>query len=173
MAVKYKIAILILVSIVLGILFSTPLIRLGNMSQSYITPLLSEEILSADEINSFLEVYVDFSSTNLETIVEGMSLRNDKEFPAQVKRWFRAKGWSADRFFAVEQRIKQLISVAILINNIEDNRKLKTAVDGDGLQNIIEQQEQRLKSLKYNQEELVLVKDNLFYINTILGTGIN
>ena len=101
---KYKRIILIFACIVLALLVSTPLIRFGDFSKNYESPLSDKDILSAEEINSFLEVYIDYMASTLPETVVSISLQIETDFPARVKWWFFAKGWSAKRFCYSEKQ---------------------------------------------------------------------
>ncbi len=171
MQTKYKRIILIFACIVLALLVSTPLIRFGDFSKNYESPLSDKDILSAEEINSFLEVYIDYMASTLPETVVSISLQNETDFPAPVKRWFFAKGWSAKRFFAVEQKIKKLMSIVTLKNNLEANRKLKAENPSMGLAEIIKQQEGQLKQSKYDEQELELIADNFDHISQFFRNG--
>ena len=168
MADKHKRIVLFVALVSLGIVLSTPSFRIGVFTPLYNTPLEKDDILSAEEVNSFLEVYIDIKRTSLSSSVVSLSLSKDNKFPARVERWFKAKGWSAGRYFTVEQRIRKLMSIAVLLNNLEANRKLKGSVNQEGINDIIKQQEQQLGSLIYNEQELELIRNNLFQLNQLL-----
>ena len=170
---RHKQIILIIALVLLGTILSTPLFRIGVFTPLYNTPLEKNDVLSAEEVNSFLNVYIDFNRTSLASSVVSLSLSKNNKFSAQVERWFKAKGWSADRYFAVEQRIRKLMSIAVLLNNLEANRSLTGSINQDGINDIIKQQEQQLSSMEYNEQELALIRDNLFQLNQLLETEKN
>lgn len=98
---------------------------------------------------------------------------NGLGFPPQLVRWLKRQGWSAERFFYDEQKIRELANIASLEENVESNRKLlkkleKDAASGANLKNIITRQEEQLKLARVNPQELELIKANLYQVNMIM-----
>lgn len=145
-----------------------PLRHLVNNPSSYLSPKSPQSTLSAEELNSFLNLWADFIHRDISKHMAHISLSSDSEIPAQVERWLEANGWNASRFFATEQRLRELVAIATLKNNVESNQKLKSKSDAN-LQTVFAEQEKQLKSLSYNQEEIAMVQENLSQIVSILN----
>lgn len=168
---RKKTLILLAALLVLAVVLTTPLTNIARFGASYNHPPSPENVLDVDEINAFLEVWSEFMQKDLSRSMHQVSLSQDSAVPAQVVRWLYAKGWNAERFFAVEQHLRELVAVATLQNSLEDNRRLLGKMSGDGvanLKNIIASQEQQFKALHYNPQELALVRANLYQITHIL-----
>ena len=169
---RKKILILCAALVFLGVILTTPLSNIARFGTNYDTPPSPEDVLNVKEINAFLSVWSDFMQKDLSKSMAQVSLRQDSEIPAQVRRWLEANGWNAERFFSMEQRLKELATIATLQNNLEDNRELLKTIprsEADNLKNIIASQEKQFKSLSYNPEELALVRANLYQIEQVLS----
>ena len=147
----------------------TPLNKISRLGSVHLgTPPANFE-LSAEEINSFMEVWADFMQKGLADSMKQVSLNSDGSVPPRVVRWLNAKGWSAEYFFAVEQRLRGLVSIATLQNNLEDNQKLYEKNANDNLRRIIKNQKEQFAALRYNPQELALVRANIYQIVNVLN----
>ncbi len=134
------------------------------------------EILTASEIESFLTVWERFMQT--ETGREGLhqvSLSNGKPsdvLPRPLIRWLREQGWNANRFFYVEQRLEAIVKTALLIDNIEANKRILNRSNSPemsiNIRHIIEEQERSLIAEKVSQQEIDIVYPRLYEIEQIL-----
>ncbi|MBE6445044.1 MAG: hypothetical protein E7019_03170 [Alphaproteobacteria bacterium] len=159
--------------VILFITLTTPLTKISTVHLSYNDPLNESEILSVNEINDFMEVWSKFIKEGHYQKMTQISLSNDSQVPTSVISWLELEGWSAQRFFAVEQRLRFLVSVATLENGLEANIKLLKRSRNINISNIVETQKQKLSSLKYSSQELALVKENMYQISAVLdGKGI-
>ena len=164
--------ILIVTLVFLGVILTTPLSNIARLGSNYDTPPSPEDVLDVEELNAFLNIWSDFMQKDLSKSMQQVSLQQNSEIPSKVKRWLGVNGWNAERFFSVEQRLKELVTIATLKNNLEDNRGLLKTISGSGadnLKNIIASQEKQFKSLKYNPSELMLVQSNLYQIKQVLS----
>lgn len=171
MSHQRKSLIVIIAMILLGVLIATPITHIASLGIKYGEALPHNHILETDELNDFLGVWAKFLRSGLGQTMRQVSLSQDDDVPAQVERWLENNDWSAERFFAIEQKLMNLVAIASLINSLEDNRKfLSNAKDiaGDNLKNIIKNQENQIKNAKYNQQELDLVRANLYSISQVL-----
>lgn len=169
---RKNIFILIVTLVFLGIILTTPLSNIARLGNNYDTPPSAEEVLSVKELNAFLNVWSDFMQKDLSKSMQQVSLQQNSEIPSQIRRWIEGNGWNVERFFSVEQRLKELVSIATLQNNLEDNRGLLKTMSGQGadnLKSIISSQEKQFKALSYNPEELALVRANLYQIEQVLS----
>ena len=169
---RKKAWILLGVFVLLGVILTTPLSNIARFGANYDTPPSPEDVMSIKELNAFLEVWSDFMQKDLSKSMGQVSLQQDSEVPSQVRRWLNANGWNTERFFSMEQRLKELVAIATLQNNLEDNRGLLKTMSGSGadnLKNIISSQEKQFKALSYNPEELALVRANLYQIEQVLS----
>lgn len=169
---RKKAWILLGVFVLLGTILTTPLSNIARLGANYDTPPSPEDVLNVKELNAFLEVWSDFMQKDLSKAMGQVSLQKNSEVPSQVRRWLNANGWNTERFFSMEQRLKELVAIATLQNNLEDNRGLLKTMSGSGadnLKNIISSQEKQFKALSYNPEELALVRANLYQIEQVLS----
>ena len=173
---RKKILILCGVLIFLSVVLTTPLSNIARFGANYDIPPSPKDTLNVKEINAFLIVWSEFMQRGLDKSMQQISLQENSEIPSQVRRWLRAKGWNAERFFSIEQRLKELAAIATLQNNLEDNRGLLKTMSGtgaDNLKNIISSQEKQFKALSYDPNELALVRSNLYQIEQVLsGKGV-
>ena len=171
MMTRKKLFILAAALLVLAIVLTTPLTQIGRFGSSYDAPPSPENVLNAEEINAFLEVWSKFVRKDISRTMSQISLSSDSAVPAQVRRWLYAEGWNAERFFSVEQRLRGLKNIAELQNSLEDNRRLQAKMSGagaDNLKNIVDSQERQFRALRYNPQELALVRANLYQITQVL-----
>ncbi len=169
---RKKFFILLAAFFFLGIILTTPLSNIARFGANYDTRPVPEDVLSVKELNAFLRVWSEFMQKDLSKTMGQVSLQQNSEVPPQVKRWLSTKGWSAERFFSLEQRIKELVTVATLQNGLEDNRRLLKEMSGPGADNIkdiVSLQEKRLNALHYNPKELAIVRNNLYQIEQVLS----
>ena len=151
--------------------------RLNN--QTYDDQLKRGEYITRSEMLQFLETWSEFTSTNIfrnGNIQASLSMDAPSEsFPPKVARWLRSKGWHADRFFYVEQRLKSIVRSAQLQQQVLDNRELlasaKLNFDNSAysaLQNLINEQDTQLNLYRVTQGEIDMVIPQLQLINDIL-----
>ena len=171
MSYRQKRLIIIITAILLVALLSTPITRIANLGVKYDEPLPQNYVLNIDELNDFLAVWSKFMHSGQGQKMRQLSLSENNSVPASVERWLENNDWSVERFFAMEQKLMSLVAIATLVNSLEDNRKfLNNAknVAGDNLRLIIKNQENQLKNARYNEQELALVRANLYSISQIL-----
>lgn len=174
---KRKLLILLLSFVLLAFILMTPLSDLGRFGSAYDRMPEQGEILDVAELNSFLSVWAEFMRKDVAGYKSqqlSLSSRGTADgFPPQLVRWLKRQGWSAERFFYDEQKIRELANIASLEENVESNRKLlkklgKDAASGANLKNIITRQEEQLKLARVNPQELELIKANLYQVNMIM-----
>lgn len=170
---RKKVLILIAAILGLGIVLTTPLSNISRLGMERVKPTAPKELLDVDEINAFLVVWSEFAQKDISRSMAQISLSSSGEIPTRVIRWLYARGWDAQRFFVVEQRLRELVAIATLQNSLEDNRKLMSKMSGGNLKDIVASQENQLKAQKYNPQELALVRGNLYQISQVLeGKGV-
>ena len=173
---RKKTIILLVALFFLGVILTTPLSNIARLGANYDTQPSFEDVLTVRELNSFLHVWSEFMQKDLGKTMGQVSLQENSEIPYQVKRWLSNKGWNAERFFSLEQRLKELVSIATLQNNLEDNKKLLKEMSGagsDNIKDIVSAQEKHFKALSYNPKELAIVRNNLYQIEQVLsGKGV-
>lgn len=172
-----KLLILFSSFVLLAVILTTPLADLGRFGSTYEKLPEQGEILDVDELNSFLSVWADFMGKDVAGYKSqqlSLSSRGASDgFPPQLVRWLKRQGWSAERFFYNEQKIRELANIAELQKSIESNQKLLKKLGKDGaaganLKDIISRQEEQLKLTRANPQELELIKTNLYQVNLIL-----
>jgi len=165
---KRRYTILAIIIIILGGIIAMPLGGFWQWVSQYNQPLTSSDLLSADEINSFLDVYNQFQETDFAKAENNENIYDRENLSSQVVRWFKNRGWNAERFFTREHQIKRLMTVAELSNNLDGIKHLQKAVAGINVQNVIAQQEEELKTFDYHQKDLDLIRGNLHHLNKYL-----
>lgn len=160
--------ILLTAILVLFVVLTTPLSRLSFMGNYNGAELTGQDLLTVEEINDFMAVWSKFLRSDVGATFRQLSLNENDELPSQVSRWFTTQGWSAKRFFAVEQRLRILVNIAYLQNNLASNMELQQKTNVANLNDIIKRQKNQLESLQYNPKELELVSANLYQISEVL-----
>lgn len=160
--------ILLATFVVLFLIVFTPLHRLSYFGVYRSAELEPNEILSIDEINDFMKVWSKFLISDASRLMGRTSLSQGNEIPSQVSRWVATQGWEAKRFFAVERRLRELVNISNLQNNLASNIQMQNKTSGGNLRAIIEMQEKTLAAAKYNQQELDIVVANLYQISQVL-----
>ncbi len=171
MTYKQKNLIIIASLVLLSFLLTTPLTRITNFGSKYNQPISKDHIIDADELNDFLIMWAKFMRSDLEKNMRHISLSQEDKISPQVERWIEVHGWSAKRFWEIEQKVMNLVAIAKLINNLEDNKKfLNNApnISAENLKTIIKNQETQLKNATYNPKELELVQANLYAVAQVL-----
>ena len=161
--------ILLAAILVLFVVITTPLSHLsfwGNYNGDEFT---EQDLLTVEEINDFMVVWSKFLRNNVGATFRQISLNEDDEIPSQVSRWLTTQGWSAKRFFAVEQRLRRLVDIAYLQNNLASNIEFQKKTRVTNLSDIIKHQKNQLEALQYNPKELDLVSANLYQISEVLN----
>ena len=169
---RKKILILFAALVFLSVILTTPLSNIARFGANYDMPPSPEDVLSVEELNSFLSVWSEFMQKDLSQSMQQISLQQNSEIPSQVKRWLYTKGWNAERFFSTEQRLKELVAIATLQSNMEDNRRLLKTMPASSTKNlkkIISAQERQFETLNYNSGELALIRRNIYQIEQVLS----
>lgn len=140
----------------------------------------SGELVSIVEMNNFLEVWAEYLQSDISDIgSRQLSLTMGKaseKFPLEMISWLAKRGWNADRFFYVEQRLKAIVksaflqehirsTIAILEKQADAERNPQVA---DNIRRLIAAQKQRINVEKISPEELAMVMPNLVLISDIL-----
>lgn len=133
-------------------------------------------------MNSFLGLWSELMHKDIGGYrSQQLSLSNQSTqngFPPQLVRWLNRQGWSAERFFYDEQKLRELVNVARLEKTIAANENLlKQNTVNDtlktSLREIVGKHKKQLSAIKVNPQELALVKENLYQITQILdGTAV-
>ena len=124
--------------------------------------------LTADELNQFLDLWSRASQSKLKRTLGQISLRGDNSYPRPLVKWLNVQGWSVERFFYDEQRLRELVEYAKIDDNIKSNIQLSQHT-GTNLNEIIKEQRQRLKLHDVDEEELHLIQANLYQIIEIFA----
>lgn len=177
MSRRRKFLILLLSFVGLAMIITTPLTDLGSFGNAYDYMPEQGELIDIKELNSFLAVWADFIRNDIAGYKSqqlSLSNRNSADgFPPQLVRWLKRHEWGVERFFYTEQKIRELVNIATLEKSIEANRKLlkkmgQDTASGANLKNIIDGQEEQLKLVHFNKQEMELIKANLYQINMIM-----
>ncbi len=136
--------------------------------QTKINEVIVKEI-SSSELDSFLKIwpiYVQEKIGDKSCNQISLSMKSSVvEINRHVKKWFWEKGWSADRFCYVEQRLRTILKTLendkLIANNIE-GLKDQLQIGGQSqlsgmIEDLITDQQQRFNIEKISRQELDMV----------------
>ena len=106
--------------------------------------------------------------SGLKDILGQMSLHSNNEYPAVLVKWLEAQQWNVERFFYNEQRLLGLVDYVNLNNSLKSNIALSKTT-GANLKEVIENQQQRMSSCPYDEDEMMLINNNLYQITEIFA----
>ena len=126
--------------------------------------MLRKTTVDKAEMDRFLPVWAEY--------LEDMGPAAEK-FPVKTVNWLAARGWNADRFFYVEQRMKAIVKSAFLQEHVKSTIRMleqggASGVDGSAVQRMIDEQKQRLGVEKISPAEIDMVTPDLVLISDIL-----
>lgn len=137
--------------------------------------------ITDEDIKSFLPVWQEFSKKRAaDEDLAAVSFSNklpSEVLPFTAVLWLKHRGWEANRFFFVEQRLYDLAKMVYLKRYAGDvvyilTKSLETEKDEEmreNMQKIIDEQSAVLKMGEQNKEELQAVENNLQSIVDIMG----
>ena len=167
MSRKIKFAIILLSAVFLAWLIGQPLSEIGRQ-RTYDDPPSAGQKLSAAELNEFLDLWSRMLHGKLHRYVGQISLSSGKSYPGPLVKWLKLQGWDVERFFYDEQRLRELIDCVALVENISGNVAMSQHSTVN-LSQIISEQRLRLKSCRFDQDELDLIKSNLYQITEVFS----
>jgi len=137
--------------------------------------------ITQDELASFLPLWREFFSkyadkTDFSSISFTQNLPSDV-LPFNMKLWLRSKGWETNRFFFVEQRLRDIINYINMKRHAKDvisimNEALdkeKNASTRENIKNVIATQQNVLDEQKSNAQEIALVEKHMNDIINVIG----
>lgn len=166
MARKTKFFILIASFLFLGWFIFQPLDRIG-VDQPYIQAPIEGQVLDVAELNEFLNLWSRILNGPLNKYLKQISLSSDQSYPREISSWLEAQNWSVERFFYDEQRLRGLVDCVNLQESLESNEALSRRQNN--LSPIIKDQRKRLSLCRYSQDEMDLVKANLYQITEVFA----
>lgn len=137
--------------------------------------------ITDEDIKNFLPVWQEFSKKRAaDEDLSAVSFSNklpSEVLPFTAVLWLKHRGWEANRFFFVEQRLYDLAKTVYLKRYAGDivyilTKSLETEKDEEmreNMQKIIDEQSAVLKMGEQNKEELQAVENNLQSIVDIMG----
>ncbi len=161
----------------LGIYFANIVYRNTQEEQAKQEKVLQKPFIDKDEMNRFLPVWSEYLSSDVSQIgARQISLtlgKASEKFPLKTIHWLRKKGWNADRFFYVEQRLKAIVKSAFMQEHIKATvHVLETGgvsgVDPTTVQRMIDDQKKRVNVEQITPAELDMVMPDLVLISDIL-----
>lgn len=167
MSRKLKALIVVLCLAGLGWFCCQPLNRIGRHFP-YLSMPAAEEYLNVTELNAFLDLWSRINYGPLKNYMWQISLKSGSTYPRPLVKWLEAQGWSAERFFYDEQKVRELLEYVKLEGNIASNVKLSKRTSAN-LDEIVKEQRRHLKVRNFNESEIKLIKDNLYQINEIFA----
>ena len=167
MSRKLKFLVLVASFAFLAWFLPQPLMEIG-ISRPYASPPVDGQKISADELNEFLNLWSRMTHGPLQKYVGQISLASGKSYPRPLVKWLEVQNWDVERFFYDEQRLHGLIGCAALQENIDSNVSLSRH-DLSGLRQIINEQRQKLGGCRFDDDELELVRANLYQITEIFA----
>ena len=148
--------------------------REAKIKQAY---MLSRTTVDKAEMDRFLPVWAEYLESDISRIGAqqvSMTMGSASEkFPVKTIGWLAERGWNADRFFYVEQRMKAIIKSAFLQEHIKSTELMleqsgTSGIDAVTVQRMIDEQKQRTEVEKISQDEIKMVMPDLVLISDIL-----
>ena len=167
MKLKIKLPILIVVIWFFSWFLFEPISQIG-LKGVYSNPPEAGQKITASELKSFLDLWSRIQQSELKEILGQISLRSDKEYPSVLVKWLEGQQWNVERFFYNEQRLHGLVDYVNLKSSLESNIALSKKTSAN-LQEIIENQQQRMNACPYDEDEMMLIKDNLYQVTEIFA----
>ncbi len=164
---KYKFLIALGCFIFLFWFLSVPMSSMV-ISRPYAKAPTSEHTIDVDELNAFLTLWSQIMQGPLKNHINQVSLNSTSQYPSEIVKWLEIQNWNVERFFYDEQRIREILSCITLKNNMEGNKNL-SRLSGTKMKKVISNQREELKNCRYPQEELSLIKDNMYTITEVLS----
>ena len=139
--------------------------------------MLRKTTVDKAEMDRFLPVWAEYLEDGVSRIgARQISLTMgpaSEKFPVKTVNWLAARGWNADRFFYVEQRMKAIVKSAFLQEHVKSTIRMleqggASGVDGSAVQRMIDEQKQRLGVEKISPAEIDMVTPDLVLISDIL-----
>ncbi len=161
----------------LGIYFANIIYTDSQEEKARQEKILRKPFIDKEEMNRFLPVWSEYLASDVSQIgARQISLTMGKaseKFPLQTIRWLKDRGWNADRFFYVEQRLKAIVKSAFMQEHIKATvHVLETGgvsgVDSVTVQRMIDDQKQRINVEQITPGELDMVMPDLILISDIL-----
>lgn len=156
----------------------SPLMNGSAIKKIALNPADFSSVISHNQMNDFLKVWAEYLKDDVSKIgsrqLSLMVGKASEKFPLKTINWLTARGWDADRFFYVEQRMKAIVKSAFLQDHIKSTIKvLQTQMSGQGVdavtvERMIDSQKQRINVEKISPEEIEMVTPNLVLISDIL-----
>ena len=141
------------------------------------------EPITPYEINSFLEIWPDYVESWVSKLgVAQLSLTNakkiDRKLPYITIIWLNRRGWEAERFFYVEQRLKSIVRsaqteeyVRETVDMLEKKRLQTSGSAAQNIQSMIDYHKKSLNVEKVSKAEIDMVRPNLSKISEVLEKG--
>ncbi len=167
MSRKTKILIIILSFLFLGWFIFQPLNDVGA-DKTYLQAPVEGQQIDAAELGEFLDLWSRIINGPLNKYLKQISLSSGAQYPQEISKWLRAQHWSVERFFYDEDRLHGLVDCVNLKNSLDSNISLSKQSQIN-LNAIIEEQSKKYMMCKYSDEEMSLVKDNLYQISEIFA----
>ena len=164
---KYKFLIIVGCFCFLGWFAFQPLSSMF-VSRPYAEAPTAEHTINVEELNAFLQLWSQIMQGPLKEYIGQVSLNSSSQYPKEIREWLEIQNWNVERFFYDEQRIREVLSCIVLQNNMEGNKNL-SRISGNNMKKIINRQKEELQDCKYSQEELSLIKDNMYTITEVLS----
>lgn len=165
---KIKFAIVVLSFLFLGWFIFQPMVQIG-ISIPYSKAPQTGQTIDASELNEFLNLWSRMLHSSLKKQLNQISLYSGKQYPEDITKWLEAQNWNVDRFFYDEQRLYELVECVNLQENLKSNEMLSKRGQKK-LSSIISEQRKRLNMCdKYSEDEIELVKANLYQITEVFA----
>lgn len=136
--------------------------------------LLRKPTVDKAEMDRFLPVWAEYMEDEIRNVGAGqlsLGMEDGKEkFLPELVRWLKKRGWNAERFFFVEQRLKTIVKTAFWQEHAQSTEQMlrQSEMDESAVQRMIDEQKQRLTVGKVTPAEVEMVKPDLILISDIL-----
>ena len=169
--------------ILFTLLFIFILIKSLSTSNDASAVPVFDPVVNEDEMHHFFRVWSEYLQSDVQNFAKDkVSLKNGKPsevLPKKVILWLEERGFDADRFFYVEDRLNAVVKTALVDYHIEkmteilQYEKSKTkAKDKDtrlSIDRMLEVQERNKNIEKVTPSEISMVNQNLPLIEDILS----
>lgn len=161
----------------LGIYFANIIFTKSQEEQNRIEQMLNKPFIDREEMNKFLPIWAEYLASDVSKIgAKQLSLTMGKaseKFPLKTISWLASRGWNADRFFYVEQRLKAIVKSAFMQEHIKATENMlksggNTDIDSTIMQRMLADQKQRMNIEQITPEEIDMVMPDLVLISDIL-----
>lgn len=141
-----------------------------------VIPAPSPDVVTPDEMEAFLPVWSKYAHSKISKNNFSQISLSDKTASSKLEKWLKKRGWEAQRFFYVEQRLAATIKSIYLRKHSKGtikalNAQLKSETNpqvADNIKKLIASQKQISNVEQVSDAEIAMVSPRLEEIERIL-----